>query len=440
MAVTYTDIYGGGLINTVSDSYNAITFNANISLYWESQSQNAANTVRAIMNLNAQNAGLTVTLPPATLVSLGQSILINNMSNNTFALNNNQGNLIANITGQRLYFVYLTDNSTQGGTWVVSQWGQGIAAVTSLGFIQPATGMTITGTNPVTSIGTWTFTLANDLAALENLVGTGIAVRSANDTWVQRQITLGSANLTIQNPDGVGGNIILDLNTTLTGLNAIQVGNLQFQGNAITATNLNGIVQFGSDIDVVAGKKIAFFNTNGVNFTALKAAAGTTNLIFTLPIIVGGNNAIMQTAADGTLSFSTLTTVYADAVTMRGEVSTINPIVPATMKHGKGFAKGWALFNGTTGVPTIMTSYNANQMAKTGTGIYTFNFTNTLANANYVGIGTASNSTGITVGADNAIVSIQPVNSGQATITVTNAAGVFTDYDRISVVFYGDFA
>jgi hypothetical protein len=79
-------------------------------------------------------------------------------------------------------------------------------------------------------------------------------------------------------------------------------------------------------------------------------------------------------------------------------------------------------------------------MAKTGTGIYTFNFTNTLANANYVGIGTASNSTGITVGADNAIVSIQPVNSGQATITVTNAAGVFTDYDRISVVFYGDFA
>src|SRR3990172_6911029 len=41
--------------------------------------------------------------------------------------------------------------------------------------------------------GALTITLANDLSALEGLGSTGIAVRSAADTWVQRTIT-GTAN------------------------------------------------------------------------------------------------------------------------------------------------------------------------------------------------------------------------------------------------------
>lgn len=57
-------------------------------------------------------------------------------------------------------------------------------AVTSVTLTQPAAGITITDSgNPITSTGTRTFALANDLAALEGLSTTGIARRTGTSTW-----------------------------------------------------------------------------------------------------------------------------------------------------------------------------------------------------------------------------------------------------------------
>ena len=64
----------------------------------------------------------------------------------------------------------------------------------------PAAGLTTT-----LGAGSITLALANDLAALEGLASTGIAVRSAIDTWVQRTITAG-AGITVTDGDGVSGN------------------------------------------------------------------------------------------------------------------------------------------------------------------------------------------------------------------------------------------
>lgn len=83
--------------------------------------------------------------------------------------------------------------------------GGGSGTVTSVGNVQPAAGLTITGTNPITTTGTWTFALANDLAALESLSGTGGAYRTGADTWAQRTITAGTG-ISVTNGDGVSGN------------------------------------------------------------------------------------------------------------------------------------------------------------------------------------------------------------------------------------------
>ena len=82
------------------------------------------------------------------------------------------------------YKIYITypDSATYNWTWRVSEVA-GTAGVTSLAYVAPAAGITISGTTPVTTTATWTFALADDLAALEGLADTGWAKRTASNTW-----------------------------------------------------------------------------------------------------------------------------------------------------------------------------------------------------------------------------------------------------------------
>lgn len=67
------------------------------------------------------------------------------------------------------------------GTWATIAAG---GTVTSITLTQPAAGITITNSGvALTTSGTRTFALANDLLAVENLATTGIVRRTGTDTW-----------------------------------------------------------------------------------------------------------------------------------------------------------------------------------------------------------------------------------------------------------------
>lgn len=105
---------------------------------------------------------------------------------------------------------------------------------------QPAAGLTIA--NPAGALGDPTFALANDLAALEGLASTGLAVRTAADTWAVRTIVAGSSKISVANGGGVAGNPSIDVvegalslanlgsraHTDLTGLTTGDAGHTQF--------------------------------------------------------------------------------------------------------------------------------------------------------------------------------------------------------------------
>lgn len=128
---------------------------------------------------------------------------------------------IGGTTGQVLA---KTGNGNFQVAW--SAGGGGSGTVTSVNLTAPAAGITVSG-GPVTTAGSITLTLADDLAGLEGLATTGLAARTAASTWATRAIT-GTANkIDVTNGDGVSGDPTLTVSPTYAGSTSIvSVGTL----------------------------------------------------------------------------------------------------------------------------------------------------------------------------------------------------------------------
>lgn len=170
--------------------------------------------------------------------------------------------------------------------------------VTSVATVQPASGLTISG-SPITTNGTFTFALANDLAAVEALATTGIATRTGVDAWTTRSIT-GTANtITVANGNGVAGSPTITIadNPVLPGTASVQIPSGTTAQRP--ASPVNGMIRYNTSLDryeswvVDKWLGIAFFGSNYVINSYrgnIPAAAGTTSVNYdnTAPLITEG--------------------------------------------------------------------------------------------------------------------------------------------------------
>jgi hypothetical protein len=119
----------------------------------------------------------------------------------------------------------------------------GGAGIDTVKITAPAAGFTVSGSPGVAPTASFVFTLANDLAALEALTGTGIPARTGVDTWALRTITAGTG-ISVANGDGVATNPTItntapDQTVSITGA-GISVVTGTYPAFTVTSTEVDG--------------------------------------------------------------------------------------------------------------------------------------------------------------------------------------------------------
>ena len=170
---------------------------------------------------------------------------------------------------------WLEPGNVAGGTagWIFTTPGGGSGTVTSVTLTQPSFGLTITDSGvAITTTGTRTFALANDLAALEALSSTGFAAHTGSDTWAERTLTAPAAGFTITNPAGVAGNPTFVLANDLNALEGL--GSTGIAARTASDTWAQRTITGSSSITVADGNGVSGNPTISLNTSYLTVSGG----------------------------------------------------------------------------------------------------------------------------------------------------------------------
>jgi hypothetical protein len=363
---SYTQVFGGSTIQSADVSYRAVTLAANTQLYWPSSWVDSGDIVAKIMDVTPSAGSLYFTMDDATLISTGEVGLFRNLGAVPFSVKSYTGTTVATIASGGAVYLYLTDNSTQGGTWQQFQFGIGsttidASALAGSGIVALAN--TLNQSHPVATKAANYTLVAGDRA--QTIVWTGgsgtfavTAAATLGDNWFAVVKNGGSGTLTID-PNasetvdgattaslsvndacflicsgtafwtiGLGRNVTISytkLTKSVAGsadvtLTAAEAANLLQEYTGILTGNINVIVPTSVGIYHV------FNNTTGAYSLTVKTVAGTgvavTQATRTLLDCDGVNVVLPLSAGTGTVtSVASGTGLTGGPVTTTGTIS-----------------------------------------------------------------------------------------------------------------------
>ena len=197
----YTNIFGGTNISPSQVSYAAVALTADTTFDWALETAPSSNLIANIMDVTASSGPFTMTLPDAREASNGQVILVNNVGANTFIVKDNTGVQIAAPVGGAVWQLYLTDNTTQGGTWEAFLFGAQVST---------ANAASLAGTGLV-ALGTL-LSLAMPITSFTSNYTAGVADRAKTFVW-----TGGAGTLSLTAAGTLGNNWFIQLRNEGTG-------------------------------------------------------------------------------------------------------------------------------------------------------------------------------------------------------------------------------
>lgn len=233
-------------------SFQQLTLTGNIVMQWPF----AFTTPPLLLDKNfisTASNGYTITFPDATLAQPGETVEINNMSAFTFTVLANDGvTPIYTFTAGLIAVITLTDNSTTNGTWnivPIQSSGSGIIAFeiessdSSINVVTTPSGGTILPPGGLINV-----TMLPSLSNLNAVNTTGfLTIQSVSPLTFQPQTLIAGESIVITNPDGVGGEAVINLANVVGPISSLEVGDMTLTGEIITNNLANGNIQLNSN-------------------------------------------------------------------------------------------------------------------------------------------------------------------------------------------------
>ena len=152
---SYVNPFTGDVIQPTDVSYVAYSISSDLTLVWPINGNSSTNVVARIMSITPSTSGLSIYLPPANQVSVGEDTLIKNPSAYDLNIKDAGGNIITTVTAGESRYVFITNNSTVNGIWQSLALGLGTSspdASTLAGQGLLASGTTLNQSHPTSSV------------------------------------------------------------------------------------------------------------------------------------------------------------------------------------------------------------------------------------------------------------------------------------------------
>jgi hypothetical protein len=398
---TYINPLTGQTIAPSTTSYSSVTISANTLLAWPINGNLPTSTpVSSIIDVTATLPNLLLQLPPATQVSVGQSVLVRNVGSNTITVTDSTGaNTIASVASGISQFLFLTNNSTVSGVWSSVVFGASTSTANAAalsGFGLVANGLTLNQSTPVASYFSNTTLSAATRAQFvvwAGGVGTITLPNSATvgNNWfaIIRNSGSGILTLTPSGTDTVDGNVSQQLQLTES-LVLVANGTTGFSTYAYGRSNQFAYTQFAAS---VTGGTLTLSATQAANTIQNYSGVLTSNQIILIPSTVQLYTITNNTT--GSFSFVVKTAIVGGATVTVPQGSSLIVISDGTnaFNASSGAASNFTTItvgNGSLSVPSIKFTGDGN------TGVYlpsTGNLAIVVANAPVANFST----TGLTV-------------------------------------------
>jgi hypothetical protein len=221
---TYTNPFTGQTVSPSPVGYESLSISADTTLQWPINGNDQLQVVANIIEVTATVASLSLIMPPATQVSVGQTALIRNIGANTFTVKDNAGGTIVSIASGIAQYIYTTSNTTAAGTWSTVTFGAGTSAAnaaTLAGYGLTAFGTTLNQSYEVTSYF-GNATLTDAVRAQLNVWSSGVGTLTlppsgtVGENWfcMIRNNGTGILTITPQGTDTIDGNANQQLQLT----------------------------------------------------------------------------------------------------------------------------------------------------------------------------------------------------------------------------------